>query len=167
MDAPRHFIEGAATIDQQDLAVCCGPAMVLDLTPVEPKELFGVERLAPWANRISPGSRLLLRTDWYKRLGTDEYRAALPRISAKLARWLVERKVALVGVEPPSVADVNNMEELTEVHQILFCGNILIVEGLAGLDQLTKDEVEFIALPLKVSCGDGTPVRAVAIEFSE
>ena len=108
IDAPGHFVAGAVTIDQQDLSVCCGPARVLDLTPVSLRELLGVERLAPWADRIQAGDRLLLRTDWYRRFGTDEYRTALPRIALPLARWLVERGVRLIGVEPPSVADVND-----------------------------------------------------------
>ena len=88
----------------------------------------------------------------------------MPRILIDLARWLVERQVAMIGVEPPSVADVNNMAELTEVHQTLFRGNVMIVEGLANLDQLSSDEVEFIALPLRIVGGDGCPVRAIAIE---
>ena len=70
----------------------------------------------------------------------------------------------MIGVEPPSVADVNNMEEVTEVHQTLFRGNVLIVEGLANLDQLSQPTVEFIALPMKIVDGDGSPVRAIAIE---
>jgi predicted dehydrogenase/kynurenine formamidase len=164
MDAPHHFVEGSATIDEQDLSVCCGLARVLDLTPVQPRELLGVDRLARWASTITSGDRLLLRTDWHKRLGTDAYRDELPRISTELAEWLVERRVALVGVEPPSVADVNDIQELTAIHQILFRGGVTIVEGLANLDQLTSSEVEFIALPLNVIGGDGTPVRAIAIE---
>lgn len=164
MDAPKHFIEGAASIDQQSLDVCCGPAKVLDLTPVEPRELLTVARLAPWADRIKSGDRLLFRTDWYQRLGTDSYRNQLPRLSLDLAHWLVERKVAMIGVEPPSVADVNEMRELTDVHQALFRGGIVIVEGLAYLDRLRQDEIDFIALPLKVADGDGSPVRAIAIE---
>ena len=72
--------------------------------------------------------------------------------------------MALIGVEPPSVADVNDLAELTEVHQTLFRGGVVIVEGLANLDQITQPEVEFIALPLKISGGDGCPVRAIAIE---
>jgi kynurenine formamidase len=107
---------------------------------------------------------LLFRTDWHKRYGTPEYRNELPRISLALAHWLVERRVAMIGVEPPSVADVNNMQELTEVHQTLFRGNVLIVEGLAHLDQITSQTVEFIALPMKITGGDGSPVRAIAIE---
>jgi len=38
------------------------------------------------------------------------------------------------------------------------------VEALAHLDQITKNKVFFIALPLKIRGGDGSPVRAVAIE---
>ena len=164
MDAPVHFVSGAATIDQQDLSVCVGPALVMDLTPIQPAQLITVDDLSPYHDRIKPGCRLLLRTDWHKRHGTDDYRDALPRISIELAHWLVEKKVAMIGVEPPSVADVNNKTELTDVHQTLFHGGVLIIEGLANLDQLKQDVVNFIGLPLKVAEGDGTPVRAIAIE---
>jgi predicted dehydrogenase/kynurenine formamidase len=164
VDAPRHFVPDGATLEQQSLEVCCGPARLLDLTPVEPRELLTVAHLQRWQHDIGPGDRLLLRTDWHRRFGTPEYRHALPRISPDLARWLVERKVALIGVEPPSVADVDNKRELTEVHQILLRGGVFIVEGLAHLDQLCLDRVVFIALPLRIVGGDGCPVRAVAIE---
>ncbi len=162
MDAPCHFLPGGPTIDQQDLHVVAGPALVIHLEPAQPRQLLRIDDLAPHSERIQPGARLLLRTDWYQRHGTAAYRDELPRISLELAEWFVERQVALVGVEPPSVADVNNMQELTEVHQTLFRGGVVIVEGLAQLDQLPSDEVEFIALPLKVVAGDGTPVRAIA-----
>ncbi|MFO1021828.1 MAG: cyclase family protein [Planctomycetales bacterium] len=164
MDAPRHFLNDGRCIDQQALEICCGPAKVINLTPVASRELITVERLKPWHDRIQAGDRLLLRTDWHRLHGTPAYRDELPRISPELARWLVEKQVALVGVEPPSVADVNNMRELTEVHQTLFRGNVLIIEGLAHLNELHQDEVELIALPLKIADGDGSPVRAIAIE---
>ncbi len=164
MDAPRHFVDGAAGIDRQPLEACCGPARVLDLTPVQSRELLGIDRLQPWADQIQPGDRLLLRTDWHQRAGTDAYRNELPRISVELARWLVERRIALIGVEPPSVADVNNRTELTEVHRTLLGGNVTIVEGLAHLDKIRSEVVEFVALPLKITDGDGSPARAIAIE---
>ncbi|EMI43014.1 Putative cyclase [Rhodopirellula sp. SWK7] len=164
MDAPRHFLSDGATLDQQDLSVCVGDAIVINLAPAAPKQLISVADLGMHAESISAGSRLLFRTDWHKRYGTPEYRNELPRISMELATWLVNRRVGMIGVEPPSVADVNNAVELTDVHQTLFRGNVLIVEGLANLDQLTQASVEFIALPMKVSGGDGSPVRAIAIE---
>ncbi len=164
MDAPRHFLPEGATLEQQDLSVCVGPATVVNVAPAQPRQLISVDDLGPLADTIEPGARLLFRTDWHKRYGTRSYRDQLPRISIDLANWLVERNVVLIGVEPPSVADVNNKQELTEVHQTLFRGNVLIVEGIANLDQITSPQVEFIALPLKITGGDGSPVRAIAIE---
>lgn len=164
LDAPCHFLPGGRTLEQQDLQVCVGEALVINLAPASPSQLFVVDDLAPWHSQIGPGSRLLFRTDWHLRYGTPEYRDQLPRISVELAEWLVERGVAMVGVEGPSVADVNNMAEVTAVHQTLFHGNVLIVEGLAHLNQLTQDRVEFIALPLNMPGLDGSPVRAIAIE---
>ncbi len=164
LDAPRHFLPDGATIECQDLEVCVGPAVVIQLAPIEPKRLITPEDLASYDLQITPGSRLLFRTDWYHRFGTSAYRDELPRISVELATWLVDRRVAMIGVEPPSVADVNNMAELTEVHQTLFRGGILVVEGLARLDQLTQDTVHFVGLPLHLPGGDGSPIRAIAIE---
>ena len=162
MDAPKHFLPGGNALEQLDLSVLVGPARVVNLAPANHKQLLTVADMANVESLVTPGSRLLFRTDWYKRYGTAAYRHELPRISLELAEWLVARQVALIGVEPPSVADVNNRDELTSVHQTLFRGKVVIVEGLAHLDQLRSEVVEFIALPLKVIGGDGSPVRAVA-----
>ena len=167
IDAPRHFLPDGKTLDQQDLDVVVGSAKVLNLAPASPRQLLSVEELERYDQEIVPGARLLLRTDWYHRYGTPAYRDELPRISLELAEWLVSREVALVGVEPPSVADVNNRSELTAVHQTLFRGNVTIVEGLARLDQIQQREVQLIALPLRIVGGDGSPVRAIAIESQE
>ncbi len=146
------------------LEQCVGPALVIDLTFVMPRELITVEHLAPYADKIGRGARLLLKTGWSAHVDTPEYRSHLPRISLPLAEWLADRKIALLGVEPPSVADVNNKEELTSVHQALLQAGIVIVEGLANLTSLRQHEVTFIALPLKLEGGDGSAVRAIAIE---
>ncbi len=164
MDAPYHFVAQGETLDNLVLEKCVGPAHVLDLTSVKPRDLITVEHLAPYAEKIGPGSRLLLKTGWSARADTPEYRNHLPRVSLPLAKWLAERRIALLGVEMPAVADVNNKEELTTVHQVLLGAEIVIVEGLANLNALRQKQVTFIALPLKLEGGDGSPVRAIAIE---
>jgi len=164
MDAPRHFVPDGSTIDRIGLSACIGIARVVDLTPIEPRTLITVEHLGAAADAIGRGDRLLLRTDWHRRHSTPEYRDALPRVHIELAQWLVDRGVALLGVEPPSVADVNNRDELTSVHRVLLGGGIVIVEGLAHLDQIKSETVELTVLPLKVLDGDGAPARAVAIQ---
>lgn len=169
MDAPLHFVDGGKTIDTIPLETVIGPARVVDVTHVEPNGLITIQDLEVVAAQITKGTRLLLRTDWYKHAEQEDYRTHMPRISAELAHWLVEREVALLGVEQPSVASLRpeNKAELTEVHQILLRAGVVIVEGLAHLDQIQSDTVQFIALPLKIRGCDGCPVRAVAIEESE
>lgn len=69
-----------------------------------------------------------------------------------------------IGVEPPSVADVNALDELTRIHKILLQAGVTIVEGLTNLESLTQQRVFFVAAPLKLESGDGAPCRAFAIE---
>ncbi len=164
MDAPVHFGEGTESIDALAVENFIGPAWVADVRPIGPRALIEPEQLGAIAEQFRPGESLLICTGWSEYYGQVKYRDELPRISAELARWCVERKVRMLGVEPPSVADVNNIDELTKIHRILLEGGIIIVEGLANLTSLSKPKVTFIALPLKVTGGDGAPARAVAIE---
>jgi len=171
MDAPTHFGVSDRTLDQISLDRCIGPAWVVDPIGEEgghgtlyERALIRVGDLGPAADKIQMGDGLLLRTGWSRRVGTPAYRDKLPRVSLELAQWCVARGVRMLGVEPPSVADVNNLEELTAVHKVLLQADIVIVEGLANLDQIRGERVTFMALPLKVAGGDGAPVRALALE---
>jgi kynurenine formamidase len=164
MDAPIHFgIEGP-TIDEFTIQDLHGRAWVVNLEPVLPRQQIELRHLGAVSEKIEPGDIVLFRTGWSRFVYEPKYRDELPGISMELAEWLVERKVKMIGVEPPSVADVNNREELTLVHQTLFRGNVIIVEGLTNLDAIGAEEVEFFALPLKIKDGDGCPCRAFAIE---
>ncbi len=165
MDAPLHFVEGGNTIENLDLNKCVGDCLIIDIRPIEPKALITIESLGEAAKAIGPGSRIILKTDWSKHVeNTEIYRDGLPRVSKELAQWLVEKKVAFIGVEPPSVADVNDIPEVTEIHEILLSSEMVIAEGLCNLDQLSKDVVEIFALPLKPEGSDGCPARVIAVE---
>jgi kynurenine formamidase len=166
MDAPRHFEAGDdSTIDQIPLDRCFGPAWVVDLTGIEPKALITVKHLGPVAQKARPDDGLLLRTGWAAHVNDPAvYRDGLPRIGPDLADWCVERRIRLLGVEPPSVADVNNLAEVTAIHRTLLGGNVIIVEGLTNLDALRHDRVFFGAVPLKIDGGDGSPCRAFALD---
>lgn len=165
MDAQIHFAAGPGTIDQTPLTTCIGPAWVVDLRPCPPAGLITVAQLGPVASTFRAGDSLLLHTGWSAFVDDPAlYRTALPRISEELARWCVDHRVKLLGVEPPSVADVNNHAEVTLIHQLLLAGGVTIVEGLTHLDQLSAPRVIFGALPLKLAGSDGSPVRAFAIE---
>jgi len=48
------------------------------------------------------------------------------------------------------------------IHPLLLENQILIIENLANLDALPSFFV-FLALPLKIRGGSGSPIRAVAL----
>ena len=166
LDAPAHFFNDGKTVDLMPLDDCIGPAHVVDLGELEPKALIGVGHLGELADKFVAGESLLLRTGWSKHFSDpDYYRGQFPRVGEDLARWCGERGVRMLGVEPPSVADVHNLPEVTLIHEILLGAGIVVVEGLVNLERLPSDgSVFFAALPLKLGGGDGTPCRAFAID---
>ena len=165
MDAQTHFAAGDETIDQIPLERCVGPAWVVKLGDVAARTLITVAHLGGVAARLQPGESLLLQSGWSRHVDNPEhYRDQMPRIAEDLARWCVEKGVRMLGVEPPSVADVNNREELTRIHKILLGAPVGIVEGLTNLDQISAERVWFGAFPLKIEGGDGCPCRAFAVE---
>ena len=165
MDAQTHFAAGPGTIDVTPLERCMGAAWVVNLDGIADKTAITVEHLGDIAQKFTPGDSLLIRTGWSQHVENPQhYRDNFPRISEELACWCVEHQVNVLGVEPPSVADVNNMEELTLVHQILLGANISIVEGLTNLSAITQEKVFFVAAPLRIEGGDGCPCRAFVIE---
>tara|TARA_R110002049_G_scaffold30345_4_gene103961 strand:+ start:8153 stop:8788 length:636 start_codon:yes stop_codon:yes gene_type:complete len=164
MDAPLHFEVTEQTIDKLPIERLISAAWIVDLRHLEPKAEIQISHLDPIAKAFKAGQSIILHTGWSKKLGTPAYRDDLPRISSNLAHWLGEKGVNILGVEPPSVADVNNLEEVTEIHNILMKSDIIIVEGLCNLEQITQPKVTLIALPLKVEGGDGAPSRVIALE---
>lgn len=164
MDAPLHFACGEnETIDQTPLSVCLSTARVVSID-ASPSYLIEIADLGEVANQTQTGQSLLLRTGWSQyACDASVYRDQLPRISTELAKWCVEKQIKVIGVEPPSVADVNNLEEVTRIHEILLGGGVTIVEGLINLEQLPIGKpFLFGAFPLKVLDGDGAPCRAFA-----
>jgi len=164
MDAPLHFNVNEQTIDLIPPERLISEAWIINLQNIKPKEEIKISHLKEIASNFTPGESIILHTGWSKKIGTPDYREALPRISAELANWLGEKKVNILGVEPPSVADVNNIKEVTDIHNILMKNDIIIVEGLCNLDQIKQSKITLVALPLKIEGGDGAPSRVIAIE---
>lgn len=165
IDAPLHFIEGGNTVDRLDLNQCVGPCRIIPIEGLKPSDLIEIEHFGEIAGAINRGDRIILKTGWSQYVDKPEiYRDGLPRISEALALWLAEKGIAFIGVEAPSVADVNDIPEVTRIHEILLGAEIVIAEGLCNLDKLTRDIVELVALPLKPEGSDGSPARIIAIE---
>jgi kynurenine formamidase len=160
VDAPLHFLAGGRSVDELPLEKLVGPARLIDLASggqLEAGARLGVEALAPFAEFIRPGARLLCRTGWDRRFGGPGFYDGYPSIDPTAARLLAERGIWLLGLDTPSPS-----VEPEEVHRILLGAGVVILEALTGLERL-PDEFLLAALPLKLRGGDGSPARAVAI----
>jgi len=166
MDAPYHFEASDETIAQIPLDRCQGKAWIVRISDVASKALIEVDDFGDVATKLQAGDSLLIQTLWSQYFGKPKFRDEMPRISVGLAKWCVEKKVRMLGVEAPSVADVHNLAEVTEVHHILLGGDVIIVEGLTNLDRVAEDVVQFWAIPLKLKDGDGSPCRAFCSPLS-
>lgn len=164
MDAPTHFGVGEKSIDRIEPDRFMGPAWIAEIAGVESKNLIEIKDLGATADKVQAGESLILKTGWSQYVDEPKYRDELPRVSVELAQWCVERKINILGVEPPSVADVHNLKEVTLVHRTLLEGNVLVVEGLTNLESVQQEMITLMVFPLKIAGGDGSPVRAVAIE---
>jgi len=155
-DAPLHYGEGAATIGQVDLAPYLGPCRVIHAIGCGP--LVRPEHLAHALTADLP-PRVLVRTcttaptTW-----SPEFSAFAPETIAALAGL----GVMLVGIDSQSV-DPADSKTLDSHHNLLRL-NLRVLENLV-LDDVPAGDYELIALPLKLTHADASPVRAVLREL--
>jgi Predicted metal-dependent hydrolase len=83
-------------------------------------------------------------------------------LSQSAAEYLVEKKIALVGIDYLSIEAFHAKGNL--VHKLLLRNNIVILEGL-NLSSIKQGEYELICLPLKLMGADGSPARALLREM--
>jgi kynurenine formamidase len=160
MDAQRHFYNDGETIDKIPLERLVVKAVRLDLTAKKPDTPITPADLAPVEKHLSRGVNVLLHTGWDKKFPTREFFSGFPYVSKELADWFVEKKTGLVGMDMPTP----NGYDWKYVHVKMLGERIVIVEGLANMEQLPPDTVfTFFSLPLKLEGRDGSPIRAIAI----
>ncbi len=158
IDAPSHFIEGGETLDQVPLERLIRRGKLLDFTIKGKNSSISRAEMEEHDSVIEPGDAVLVRTDWYKTFPSRDYGYNIPNISTEAVKYLVEKKIGILGVEPPTL----NWEDNPNSHRILLGGGVLLVEGLAYLDKIGPGEFRFHAIPLKIDGIDGFPVRAFA-----
>lgn len=154
------------SIDKMPLSMFYTEAFCLDFSTKGLNELISAQELEDKCKKarqiIKPGDTVLIYTDHYRRyFGTEQWSNG-PGITENAARWLGEQGVSAFGVETmsPGVRKVSNKG----VHKI--CGKLGFThyENLINLHKLVgRGRFRFIALPLKIRGGTGSPVRAVAV----
>ncbi len=154
IDAPAHFIKGGRTIDQFDPLEISGIATCIRYEPgkglVLPDQKFKVILLYTGYNE---------NWDKFKEFENFSY------IDAQDAIKLKEYGAKVVGIDSPSAEKAGSVD--FETHHILLGNDIPIIENLnsSRLKYLINKSFYLIAIPLPIGKGDGSPIRAVALEL--
>jgi kynurenine formamidase len=170
MDAPLHFIaEGPAHygIDEVPLDRLAGRAATIIAPELPFCGLLTATHIQEWEEKHGPieeRDRVLVRYGWDRRWGTGPEGTTFlkdwPGLSGDAAEYLVEKGVSLVGCDTLAV-DAFGSEE-NPAHYTLLGNEVYIVENLKNLDKLPPF-CFFMAFPLKVKDGSGSPVRAIGL----
>jgi len=173
VDAPAHFISDAkphahVTIDQVPPECLMGRGVRIDCQGFREGEYVTGDFVTAWEAKhgaLEAGDIVLFNFGWSAHWGlrpqNKRYLSDWPGVSMEVAQYVIQRPVAAIGVDtltpdPPSALTTN------PIHPVLLEKQVLLVENLCNLEQL-PDFFVFLALPLKIRSGSGSPIRAVAI----
>ncbi len=158
VDAPVHFVEGAASIESLPLDRLLGRAYVAEFGEID---VIDDETLDS-VNIPAEVSRLLFKTQnsafWSE--SPHSFHEDFIAIDARGAQWLTDRGVHTVGVDYLSVAPFGDS---VPTHTILLEAGVVIIEGL-NLSGVDAGWYSLYCLPLKLVGSDGAPARAVLLQ---
>jgi arylformamidase len=155
-DAPLHYEPGAAAIGAVALEPFLGPCRVIHAIGVRP--LVTMAHLAHALARADAPlpPRVLVRT--YERAPLDAFDAGCAAFEPATVEALADLGVTLVGIDTASVDPAAS--KTLDSHQVLRRRGLRVLENLV-LDDVPEGDYELIALPLKLTSADASPVRAV------
>ena len=151
-DAPLHYDDSGAAIGALPLAPYIGPCRVIHAIGCGP--LVQWQHLAHALAGLPP--RVLVRTMHHAAVA--RWDPDLTAFAPETLEALAEHGVRLVGIDTASVDPASS--KTLESHQVLRRRDLRVLENLV-LDDVPEGDYELIALPLKLTTADASPVRAI------
>jgi kynurenine formamidase len=173
VDAPIHFLKNAppeacTTIENVPLAQLLGRGVRVDCRTAQAGEGVAAGRLRAWESAHGPiqaGDIVLFDFGWAQhwalRPHDRRYVQDWPGVALDAAEYLLSKPVVAIGVDTLSL-DTPQALATEPVHPVVLQKQVLIIENLCNLEQL-PDFFIFLALPLKIREGSGSPIRAVGL----
>ena len=182
-DAPVHWVTGKDhpnnSVDTIKVENFIAPCCVVDASREVAENcdfLLTVDFLLAWELRnatISPGSWLIFRTDWFKRISNPvdfinmrEDGAHTPGPSQEAVEWLIkERNVIGFGCETinTDAGQSHSWPTPYPCHTLMHGANKFGLQCLKNTDLLPPTGAMIIAAPLKMQNGSGSPLRVLAL----
>jgi arylformamidase len=151
-DAPLHYDAEGAPIGEVPLDTYIGKCRVIHCIGAAPLVL--PEHVKTALDGIPP--RVLLRT--YAQAPQDRWDSAFCAVAPETIELLAAHGVRLIGIDTPSLDPQES--KTMDAHHRIRAHRMAILEGVV-LDEIDAGDYELIALPLKFTTLDASPVRAV------
>jgi arylformamidase len=151
-DAPLHYDPAGAPVGLLDLGPYLGPCRVIHAIGVRP--LVQWAHIAHAADALPP--RVLVRT--YERMPVADWDPGLAAFAPDTVSRLADAGVQLIGIDSASIDPAQS--KTLDSHQVIRSRGLRVLENLV-LDDVPEGDYELIALPLKLTTADASPVRAV------
>lgn len=177
VDAPLHFLPDGLSIEKVPLEKFMGEAAIVNLSHLGENDGVSAAELEKHGQHIREGDIALIRTDWPLKCDymTKDFWGKAPYMERDACEWLVERKIKAWGGDFPcdyllrnDVIDpqrtINAKLEENTTHDVFFKAGIIQFEYIVNQHLVTRNRVNFMALPIKIEGADGAPVRAIAFE---
>jgi arylformamidase len=182
MDAPFH-VGGKKSINKIPINLCHGPCNVIDLTHKKSGEFVWPDDIKIYENKygnIRKKDIVLLYYGWdshwkirskkIQQKSLSNFYKDFPGLSKEAANYFGELGIKMIGTDTPTIDAYSNFKRalssdiLEPAHKALLIDyEIIIVECLKNLDKLPVKGAYFLAFPLKIYQGSGSPIRALAL----
>jgi len=162
LDAPAHILADGWSLDQLAVERFIGPACKIR-PAVEDRGRIELSDLEPYQRLIAGNEFVLIETGWSRYWGRMEYFQDYPVLTPAAARWLAGFPLKGLGIDAISIDEAGSRD--FPIHRILLGQEWVIIENLTNLEILPDHGFSFAGLPLKIQAGDGSPVRAVALDI--
>lgn len=155
-DAPLHYDDEGAAIGAVALEPYLGRCRVVHAIACGP--LVRWQHLSHALAGLP--ERVLVRT--YARAPVDRWDPELAAYAPETVERLADLGVALIGIDTASIDPA--VSKSLDSHQVVRRRGLRVLENLV-LDEVPEGDYELIALPLKLTGADASPVRAVLREL--
>ena len=155
-DAPLHYDAQGAAIGDVSLDAFLGPCRVIHTIGCGP--LITWDHIAHAVDDALP-ARVLVRT--YAQ-APEQWDGQLAAYAPNTIERLADLGVLLVGIDTASIDPADS--KTLDSHQVIRRRGLRVLENLV-LDEVPEGDYELIALPLKLTTADASPVRAVLREW--
>lgn len=167
VDAPEHWVEGGAQIQQMPLSTYIGEAHVADLTAHTSTAIRASDLQNALGEVSLRDKRLLIKTGWnngFFTLPTKSWKHDSPYLTTDALEWVIGEGVILVGVDFYHGASEPDVHEDQKFEFKLAKSGVSTLTNLYHLTELRRNKVFLIALPLALQGVEAAPVRAVVLE---